>query len=190
MIFIAPFSHTYQLVIRNDVCELLPLNEENLPLGNYKGSCGGCRLLDGGYLECDECVNQEDRTYSKIYARGGCTWITNMEGILYCTKNQTTFIYLPSNNENLPNGSYIDTCGGCKLSTKVEHHVSLECTHCLNGKYSIANPSKIFISNNDLINNYNGTLTCEWTTKDTILLSIIVPLSLIFAVMFACAHTL
>jgi len=137
--------------------DLLPPNELNLPPGSYKETCGGCRLLDGDYLECDMCCAfEDDRIYSKIYTQG-CSWIKNIYGTLRCNKKPENY-QLPSNSKNIPYGSYTQECGGCNIT---EDSVYLICTHCLNRKYSIANPSIIRIDTCKHFMVDNGRLECD-----------------------------
>eukprot|EP01051_Picozoa_sp_SAG22_P018645 SAG22_NODE_3199_length_1861_cov_1.425085_2_plen_192_part_00 len=136
------------------VCDT-PANAEGIPEGSYTGSCGGC-TADGGSLTCTHCQATDGSQRESTLAVGSCAEgevIGNADGALACEDPAAEpaaaaedasgagrrLEDLPAHEENVPHGSYKDSCGGCKVEDGV-----MAC-ECLNG-YGALQPSTLSLA--------------------------------------------
>lgn len=130
-----------------------PLNEGNIPAGSYVGTCGGCRLSDDmTKVQCSHCLTDSGNYEATEAELSSCASFTNSNGRLECE------LSLPANEEGLPTGDYLGTCGGCRIS---DDAAMLQCTHCLR------NDKQFTFAEADLLacrafRNVNGQLVCDY----------------------------
>lgn len=144
----------------------MPENEPTVPDGDYKTSCGGCRIqgapagiTDPGAAEdktlfCSDCTKTcgaritSQIDLSKCKVEDGAN-IYNSNGQLTCREP------LPSNQDNLPAGSYSSSCHGCSVTQS-----KLTCTACLDAAKERHLSSIDFPGCKSLGNNH-GKLQCD-----------------------------
>lgn len=106
-----------------------PDNEPDVPLGEYRLTCNGCKLITASdKLYCSHCpqscgkrVPAMLKHVSECKASKGLG-IFNHDGKLVCEDA------LPENVGALPEGSYVFSCHGCFAKKGM-----LKCTACLDG---------------------------------------------------------
>lgn len=159
------------------VCDA-PANAAGIPTGSYSGSCGGCSLdAAQSLLTCTHCNDGTGTHVQSSIAVNSCVGgqvIGNANGVLACedpnanadANGRRRLADEVPNEKGIPAGSYISSCGGCKINEQG----LLECSHCNTGGGTAENgyvdsmPSTISIDackEDENIGNQQGTLTCE-----------------------------
>ena len=102
-------------------------------------------------LICTHCPKSCGTLVETSIALDACQAFGNNGGELVCDA--------PSNADNIPAGSYQDSCGGCSLDG-----ATLTCTHCATGGNPLHAESSIASDScqeGEHIGNANGVLQCE-----------------------------
>lgn len=141
---------------------ILPANEIEIPDGDYKQSCGGCRIQRENflsearpkYLLCSHCTKTCGKHVESSLDLSSCKSedgdiIFNQDGNLKCEDP------LPSNQDNLPYGSFSSSCYGCSLSGSL-----LSCSACIDDD-RVRRSSSIDLNTCRYVGNVMGHLTCE-----------------------------
>jgi len=157
-------------------------NGPNIPPGDYLNTCTGCFLrYDDTVLECRECLGVAGKKQKTSIYLDECKTFTNDNGKLACS-----FTIDNSDDNDVPYGPYLDSCGGCffmeydddeydrfgfSLPEKYRrHHRVLACTECLDnaGKKKLAEMELGTPIYGDCkeeegweVQNINGELSCE-----------------------------
>jgi len=144
----------------------MPPNEPTVPAGEYTSSCGGCRIQtapDGitdasaagqKALFCSDCTKTcgkripSSLDLSECKVEDGAS-IYNSNGQLMCEEP------LPSNQENLPVGSFSSSCYGCSVMGSTVTY-----TACLDGEKA-RHLSSFDGSECKSIGNNHGKLQCD-----------------------------
>lgn len=150
----------------------MPENEIGIPTGDYKDSCGGCRVQAApeGLTEqdvakqkmliCSDCPKSCGTRIEASIDLGKCKVedganIYNHNGELKCDEP------LPGNAENLPHGSFSSSCHGCSIAGTI-----LTCTDCLDGAKE-RHLSSIDTSTCKSFGNNHGKLECADAAAET-----------------------
>lgn len=135
-------------------------NAYNVPQGSYRGSCGGCHVVEkedvsATFLSCSACRNWKGVDYASTMVIGECRSIGNDNGQLVCE------------DDTIPPGAYQDSCSDCRLmkgrgGTKV---LTCRCRNSLGKKQDtlLVPPEDSTTGNFDTcqdIENENGHLVC------------------------------
>ncbi len=126
------------------ICDA-PANADGIPAGSYTDSCGGC-AIDGDVLSCSHCSGTDGGHHASTLAVSSCDaadgqQIGNSDGQLACEDpaaepqesdgDGRRLEELEKNAEDVPSGSYLDSCGGCALEDEVrrrcKRHVYIAC---------------------------------------------------------------
>jgi len=143
----------------------MPENELSVPDGDYKSSCGGCRIqsVPAGITDpsaaqqkrlfCTDCTKTcgariaSEIDLSNCKVEDGAN-IYNSNGVLACREP------LPPNQDNLPAGSFSSSCHGCSVTKN-----TLKCTACLD-EAKERHVSSIDFSGCKWLGNNHGKLFC------------------------------
>mmetsp|Transcript_6099 Transcript_6099/g.7495 ORF Transcript_6099/g.7495 Transcript_6099/m.7495 type:complete len:169 (-) Transcript_6099:254-760(-) len=136
-------------------------NEEGIPPGTYLQSCNGCGLaadVDGtrNMLQCSQCPKPCGAVVrSNIVHIDACEAFGNNAGKLVCDT--------PSNEEELPDGTYLGSCEGCRLTDGEGGNAVLSCSACKNTKGGTDESDFTILSEGGckVIGNDDGRLVCE-----------------------------
>lgn len=102
----------------------LEVNSPDIPKGIYKSTCGGCSVKDE-VLTCKACMDLGGEVHKSTIITTECEYIKNENGKLVCDDEDK----LPDNEMDVPLGSYLYYCGGCKL---LDRDRLLYCQKCKN----------------------------------------------------------
>lgn len=130
-----------------------------LPNGSYKQTCAGCHVA-GSWLWCRFCKGStgEDATGVKIAYRTCRGDIGNLGGNLVCTEMQQVTAD-PQDGHQLPPGSYVETCRGCRILDRETERLS--CSECWSKTTGELTASWINMRHCHRFRNNNGRLECE-----------------------------
>jgi len=150
----------------------LPENENGIPAGDYKDSCGGCRIQ-----AAPEGITEQDVAGQKMLICSDCPKscgkrIEASIDLIKCKTEDGANIYnhngelmceqpLPSNAENLPLGSFSSSCHGCSVAGN-----TLTCTDCLDGAKE-RHVSSIDTTTCTSFGNNHGKLECADAAPET-----------------------
>lgn len=123
------------------ICDA-PANADDIPEGSYQGSCGGCAVA-GDELSCSHCTGTDGAHHASSIALSTCSaegqQVGNSDGQLACEDPQPADDgdagadgrrleeLEPNAEEGLPSGSYLGSCGGCKLEDEVRAVCTRSC---------------------------------------------------------------
>lgn len=105
----------------------LSVNSFDIPKGIYKSTCGGC-YVSNKVLNCKECMDLNGDTHETSINATKCKYIKNANGKLVCDDHDM----LPDNEMDVPLGTYLFYCGGCKMLDKER---ILLCSKCKDTNY-------------------------------------------------------
>lgn len=161
------------------ICDA-PANADDIPEGSYQGSCGGCAVA-GDELSCSHCTGTDGAHHASSIALSTCSaegqQVGNSDGQLACEDPQPADDgdagadgrrleeLEPNAEEGLPSGSYLGSCGGCKLE---DEGATLSCTQCRASDGSVKQAAIPVASCNptiSVIGNSDGSLACEPTEE-------------------------
>lgn len=147
-------------------------NEEGVPPGTYLTSCEECKFVydiesSEKMLQCTRCSKEcGTKVVTNKISVGACESFGNSDGMLVCDN-------LPTNEWNLPNGTYKNSCGGCKLENSnevddndsggVAVHIVLSCLACKDSNGETHSSTLIIERDSgcNRIGNREGSLVCE-----------------------------
>ena len=102
----------------------LTVNSPDIPKGIYKSTCGGCYASDKN-LTCKECMDLNGDLHKASLDTTKCKYVKNNNGKLVCDNTDM----LPDNEMNVPLGTYLFYCGGCRV---IDRDRILLCEKCKN----------------------------------------------------------
>lgn len=146
-------------------------NEEGLPPGSYLKSCNGCRSVPlTNLFYCTQCTRGCGKVVESDKAVvDRCASFGNDNGHLVCEEGagfQEAKAQLLGNAEGVPEGPYLESCGGCRAIRDEEAlagQTRLACSGCLDWHGATHASSLILescLAGGDTVGNENGVLVC------------------------------
>jgi len=99
-----------------------PENDPDIPPGSYKNTCFGCRIEEET-LVCGRCLDDYGRSTPASIGASACSEYANDNGRLVCAAVKAT-------EAPLPEGSFTESCFGCKATKLPGGQRLLICDNC------------------------------------------------------------
>ena len=163
-------------------------NGKRIPGGDYRHTCGGCTAdWDAAILSCEECMNDEhDLVKPEPVSLNMCVRFHNENGVIVCMpgeeykaaetvvddegaarrrqmrKDRKKELQKKMEEELFPQGSFKDTCEGCKITSYMGVDVILlTCERCKISPDSSETTNALLNIHNCLeVENHGGKLVC------------------------------
>ena len=139
----------------------MPANAADIPAGDYKTSCRGCKLEDGeaSVLACSHCEKPCGARIPSRLDTSSCTdgsTVTNSAGKLSCKPPP------PINAPDVPTGTYLGSCNGCTVTDDL-----LSCSECTDGAGNKhATSLRLDTCDVSTISNEQGSLSCALRPRE------------------------